>query len=62
LLEKIFKKEKPSTREIAVMHFVDGLTFQEVADEIGLSISGVRKRIRQFRSRVMNKREIYYDK
>ncbi len=62
LLEKIFKKEKPSTREIAVMHFVDGLTFQEVADEIGLSISGVRKRIREFRSRVMNKREIYYDK
>lgn len=60
MVNKIFRKEKPSTREIAVMYFVDGMTHQEVADEVGLSISGVRKRIREFRSRVKNKREIYY--
>jgi RNA polymerase sigma-70 factor (ECF subfamily) len=60
LVNKIFRKEKPSTREIAVMYFVDGMTHQEVADEVGLSVSGVRKRIREFRSRVKNKREIYY--
>jgi RNA polymerase sigma-70 factor, ECF subfamily len=59
LLEKIFRKEKASTREIAVLHFVDGLTLQEVAEEIGLSVSGVRKRIRDFRARVKNMREIY---
>jgi len=29
ILERIFKKEKKSTREIAVMHFVDGMTLKE---------------------------------
>jgi RNA polymerase sigma-70 factor (ECF subfamily) len=62
LLSKFFRKEKPSTREIVVMHFIDGMTLQEVADEIGLSVSGVRRRIREFRSRAESKREIYYDK
>jgi RNA polymerase sigma-70 factor (ECF subfamily) len=61
ILEKIFRKEKPSTREIALMYFVDGMTLREVGDEMGLSVSGVRKRIREFRSRVKTKREIYYE-
>lgn len=61
VLEKVFRKEKLSTREIAVMLFVDGMTHQEVANEIGLSVSGVRKRIREFRSRTQNLREIYYE-
>jgi RNA polymerase sigma-70 factor (ECF subfamily) len=61
LLKKIFQKVKSSTREMAVMHFVDGMTLQEVAAEIGLSISGVRRRIREFLSRAKTKREIYYD-
>jgi len=61
ILKKIFKKEKPSTREIAVMHFVDGMTLKEVAAEIGLSVSGIRKRIREFCARAKSKREIYYD-
>jgi RNA polymerase sigma-70 factor (ECF subfamily) len=61
ILKKIFRKENPSTREIAVMLYVDGMTHQEVADEIGLSVSGVRKRIREFRSRAKIKRRIYYD-
>jgi RNA polymerase sigma-70 factor (ECF subfamily) len=61
LLKKIFRKEKTSTREMAVMHFVDGMTLQEVAAEIGLSVSGVRKRIREFLSRAKTKMEIYYD-
>ncbi len=61
LLKKIFRKEKSSTREMAVMHFVDGMTLQEVAAEIGLSVSGVRRRIREFLSRAKTKREIYYD-
>ncbi len=62
ILDKIFRKENPSTREIAVMFFVDGMTHKEISDEIGLSVSGVRKRIREFRSRVQTKREIYYEK
>jgi DNA-binding NarL/FixJ family response regulator len=57
LLDHIFKREKKSTREIAVMHFVDGMTLKEVADEVGLSVSGVRKRIRELRSRVQTGNE-----
>lgn len=53
LLDYIFKREKKSTREIAVMHFLDGMTLKEVADEVGLSVSGVRKRLRELRSRVL---------
>jgi RNA polymerase sigma-70 factor (ECF subfamily) len=51
VLERIFEKEQPSTRAMAVMHFVDGLTYEEVASEVGLSVSGVRKRLRTLRSR-----------
>jgi len=61
VLDRIFRKEKPSTRDIAVMHFVDEMTLQEVAAEIGLSLSGVRKRIREFQARAKVKKEIYYD-
>lgn len=52
LLRIIFAEEKPSTRTIAVLHLVDGLTLQEVADEVGLSVSGVRKRLRVLKKHV----------
>ncbi|MGD9346801.1 MAG: sigma-70 family RNA polymerase sigma factor [Candidatus Aminicenantes bacterium] len=59
MLDRLFRKEKQSTREIATLHFVDGMTLQEVADEVGLSLSGVRKRIRELRTRIKIKKEIY---
>ena len=59
MLDRLFRKEKESTREIATLHFVDGMTLQEVADEIGLSLSGVRKRIRELKTRIKIKKEIY---
>ncbi len=61
LIERIFKGEKKSTREIAVLHFVDGMTLPEVAQEVGLSHSGVRKRIRDLQSRAKIKKEKYYE-
>ncbi len=42
------------------MHFVDGMTLQEVADESGLSVSGVRNRLMKLRSKVKQTREIEY--
>ena len=60
LLERISGKEKPSTREIAVLHFIDGMTLKEVAAEVGLSFSGVRKRIRTLRKRINENKEEYY--
>ena len=48
-LDKIFTKEKATTRTIAVLHYVDKLTLEETADFVGLSVSGVRKRLRKLR-------------
>jgi RNA polymerase sigma-70 factor (ECF subfamily) len=52
LLNKIFQRETESTLTIAVMHYVDRMTLEEVAAEIGLSVSGVRKRLRTLRARL----------
>jgi len=52
LLGRIFQKESESTLAIAVMHYVDRMTLEEVAEEIGLSVSGVRKRLRTLRARL----------
>jgi RNA polymerase sigma-70 factor (ECF subfamily) len=55
LLSKIFRAGDPlaaSTRTIAVMHLVDGMTLEEVARESGMSVSGVRKRLRTLRGRL----------
>lgn len=51
-LDRVFLREKPSTRTIAVLHYVDGMTLEEVAREVGLSVSGVRKRLRSLQARV----------
>ncbi len=51
-LDRIFEREQPSTRAMAVMHLVDGMTLEEVAQEHGLSVSGVRKRLRTLRAHV----------
>jgi RNA polymerase sigma-70 factor (ECF subfamily) len=51
VIDRIFRRELPSTRTMAVMHYVDGMTLQEVADEVGLSVSGVRKRLRRLKER-----------
>jgi RNA polymerase sigma-70 factor (ECF subfamily) len=34
---------------MAVLHYVDGLTLEQVAAETGLSVSGVRKRLKKLR-------------
>jgi RNA polymerase sigma-70 factor (ECF subfamily) len=50
-LDELFSREKASTRTIAVLHYVDRLTLEETAAEVGLSVSGVRKRLRALRKR-----------
>ena len=51
-LDAIFGREQESTRTIAVMRYVDGMTHEEVAREVGMSVSGVRKRLRTLAARV----------
>lgn len=55
LLAKLFRADDPlaaSTQTIAVMHLVDGMTLEDVAREAGMSVSGVRKRLRTVRTRL----------
>jgi RNA polymerase sigma-70 factor (ECF subfamily) len=55
LLGKLFGTDDPlsaSTGSLAVMHLHDGMTLDEVARESGLSVSGVRKRLRRLRGRL----------
>ena len=49
LLDRLFQRHPESSRTIAVLHHVDGLTLDEVAEDTGLSVSGVRKRLRRLR-------------
>jgi RNA polymerase sigma factor (sigma-70 family) len=51
-IDFIFKGEQLSTRDMAYMHYVENLTYEEVAEATGLSVSGVRKRLRTFQERI----------
>ncbi len=59
IIDRIFRSEMPTTKEIAVMRYVDGLSLEEVAAESGLSVSGVRKRLRQLKARALERKEVY---
>lgn len=54
MLDAIFGREQPSTRTIATYHLVDGMTHEEIAAELGMSVSGVRKRLRALKERARN--------
>jgi RNA polymerase sigma-70 factor (ECF subfamily) len=57
MLDSIFMNEKESTREIAVMLYLDRMTLEQVADATGLSVSGVRKRMRTLKEKAGALRE-----
>ena len=50
--DRIFGGEPASTRLIAVLLYVDRLTLDEVAADVGMSVSGVRKRLRTLKQRL----------
>ena len=52
LLGWLFDQNPDSSRVIAVLHFRDGLTLEEVSQEVGMSVSGVRRRIRVMREQL----------
>jgi RNA polymerase sigma-70 factor (ECF subfamily) len=55
LVEGIFHREAPSTRTMAVLHYVDGMSLEETAAATGLSVSGVRKRLAMLRKRSLER-------
>lgn len=50
VLDRLFGRERESTRTMAVLHYVDGMTLEQVANEVSMSVSGVRKRLRGLRA------------
>ena len=50
VLDWLFGRNPESSRTIAVLHYVDGLTLEEVARQTDMSVSGVRKRLRKLRN------------
>ena len=44
-VDQVFLGVRTSTRQAAVMHYLEEKTLSETAQEVGLSISGVRKRL-----------------
>jgi RNA polymerase sigma-70 factor (ECF subfamily) len=60
LIDSIFRNEKPSTKEIAIMLYIDKMTLEQTAFQTGLSVSGIRKRMRVLKEKVsFLKEEIY---
>jgi RNA polymerase sigma-70 factor (ECF subfamily) len=50
VLARLFGQHQESTRTIAVLHYLDGMTLEETAREVGMSVSGVRKRMSALRT------------
>lgn len=57
LFEVVLKKEKGTTRKIAVMYFLNGMTIKEVASTVNLSTSGVHKHLEKLKSSLRKKGE-----
>ena len=53
-LDFLFEGGKDDTRYMAVLHYVDGLTLEETAKEMAMSVSGVRKRLSVLRKKALN--------
>jgi RNA polymerase sigma-70 factor (ECF subfamily) len=51
-LEALFRHEPGDTALIAVLHLYDRMTLEEVAAEVGMSVSGVRKRLAKLRTKL----------
>ena len=49
MLDRLFGRHPESSRTLAVLHYLDGMTLEQVAAEVGLSVSCVRKRLRGLR-------------
>jgi RNA polymerase sigma-70 factor, ECF subfamily len=51
-LDVLFRHEPGDTALIAVLHLHDKMTLEEVAAEVGMSVSGVRKRLAKLRTKL----------
>jgi RNA polymerase sigma-70 factor (ECF subfamily) len=52
ILEAILKDESEMNRAICFMYHADGMTLKEIGEAVGLSTTGIHKRLEAFKSRV----------
>ncbi|HPW94243.1 MAG TPA: sigma-70 family RNA polymerase sigma factor [Fibrobacteraceae bacterium] len=57
LLSKLFQSEPASSRTIAVLHFIDGMTFEETARNVGLTVGQVRYRLNTLQKKLKSMEE-----
>jgi len=57
LIDIILQDESETTRAMCLMYHVDGMTLREIGDVMGMSISGIRKRLLAFSVRAKLKLE-----
>lgn len=50
ILDRLLGREPESSATIAVLHLCDGMTLEETAKIVGMSVSGVRKRLRRLQA------------
>jgi len=55
LTQAILENETEEMRAICFMYHADGMTFKEIGEAVGMSISGVRKKLETFRERARRK-------
>lgn len=59
-LDRIFGRETSAhgvqTRTLAVLRWVDGMTWEEISQATGMSVAGIRKRLDGFRYRMVDLR------
>jgi RNA polymerase sigma-70 factor (ECF subfamily) len=53
----LFRAEREKSRTMAVLHYVDGWTHEEIAGELGMSAEGVRKHLRLLKLRLTSEEE-----
>ena len=51
LVKTILEDESEETRTVCFMYHADGMTLREIGEAVGLSISGVRKKLEAFKKR-----------
>ncbi|MBN1273823.1 MAG: sigma-70 family RNA polymerase sigma factor [Candidatus Aminicenantes bacterium] len=55
LLEYIIENERNTTRQIAVLYVINGMTIKEIAEVLKLSISGVHKHLDKLRRKIRDR-------
>jgi RNA polymerase sigma-70 factor (ECF subfamily) len=55
MINLILETESESTRNICFMYYADDMTLEEIGHAVGMSISGVRKRLLTFQKRAKTK-------